>query len=70
LKTLAFVFAFSFSISFVGCEREDAFESTCARDGDCPAGWMCVVGTGVCVTQRVPDAAVADSALPDARLGD
>jgi hypothetical protein len=50
------------ALLLAGCSTEPQL---CRSDDDCPAGFHCIVGTGVCEHMRLPDAAVPDEAVLD-----
>jgi Cys-rich repeat protein len=45
------------AVLLAGCATEPQL---CRTDDDCPSGFHCITGTGVCERMRVPDAAVPD----------
>ena len=50
-------FAVVFAFVLAGCGTD---EEACRTDGDCPAGYHCVDGTGVCARMTATDASVPD----------
>ena len=48
--------AFAFALALSSCSFA---KDQCASDADCPDGYHCVVGTGVCVRMTI-DASVPD----------
>jgi hypothetical protein len=47
---------------FAGCGNP---EDICREDPDCPSGFHCIAGTGLCERMRAPDASVPDLQLLD-----
>jgi hypothetical protein len=50
------------ALLLMGCGADPEI---CRNDGECPSGFHCVVGTGLCERMRAPDAAVPDLAILD-----
>ena len=40
-------------------------EDICKTDDDCPSGFHCIAGTGICERMRAPDASVPDLLILD-----